>query len=764
MLHDDSDVLQEEAGAEERKGQLPHMETSTACTGVELNAQHPASGSGMQTRAGQQPAQPMGRGKGAVPAPFTLRQKFGNKSAKTQKQFDAAHMQCKYCEKKGHERWFCPLRPVPGGSDAHPYVEGLMSLPVVTWRDRKTKCSMRDAMGSMITLGMSLNRNNPWAESTATQDQLRKNLGWWKAIGANNTVLSWLAYGVRLEFGAEPAHYTFRNHPSYEAEKEFVEAEHKQHVADGSFVEVKEEEVRVGNPLQVEVNGKGKRRLCMDMRWVNSHLAHVVFTMETLHRYVGSVVQQGDRLITSDVAKAYYKLGLHRATRLYLCWQHNGKWYCPTVLVFGLAPAPLIFTKVMRPVLGFTRGMGVRVTNIIDDFLWASRPDVAHELVWMVQLLLPRLGWSFNDKCCFVPSTMAVYMGMIVDARRYEIRAPDQKVEAAKQLNARLLRQVQNGQKVTVLELQQLAGRILSMMLALDGARVWTRAIYADIAQAIQHVPRHWYVYGSERTAEELLFWSHRLGVQNGLPIREPGSEILLFCDASDVGYGGHVEEQIVRGALPVDVLGTSSTRRELVGLRLVALDLVRTLRGRRVTIHMDSSAAIRNLINGGGGKSDLAAEVKLWWQFCQQHNITARYEWIRRDKNTVADMASKYAAADAALQPAVEQRIREWMRANGLPFLGWSSTKLYVPYSYGIQLRLDAIRRSRDVAVVVVPEWPSQAWWPGLNSLCTARLRLGEIQGVLSNLADHTPRWSMVACQLNPIQPEKQHEQTKQS
>ncbi len=487
--------------------------------------------------------------------------------------------------------------------------------------------------------------------------------------------------------------------------------------------------------------------------------------METLHRHVGQVVQQGDRLITSDVAKAYYKVRIHPATQRYLCWQHNGRWYCPTILVFGLAPAPLIFTKIMRVVLGFTRGMGVRVTNIIDDFLWASTPTGATDLVWMVQLLLPRLGWSFNDKCCFVPSTMAVYMGMIADARRYEVRAPEDKVAAAKQMATRLLRAVQNGERVLVLELQQLAGRIMSMMLALEGARVWTRAIYADIAKATSHTPRHWWIHASTDTADELMFWSRRLGTHNGLPIRDPGSEVLLFTDASDVGYGGHVDEQVVHGPLPDDVLGASSTRRELVGLRLVAAAVLDRIESKRVTVHMDSSAAIRNLIKGGGGKADLVVEVKLWWEFCQQHHIQARYEWIRREMNSKADLASKYAAADAPLQACVEQRVRAWMHDDlGLPCTGWQATKLYVPFLNGIQLRLEAIRRCGERAVVVVPVWRSQSWWPGLGRMTTARLELGEIEQVMQSLALPTPKWAVRACLVEERKDKERAEKEKKN
>jgi len=177
----------------------------------------------------------------------------------------------------------------------------------------------------------------------------------------------------------------------------------------------------------------------MDMRWPNAHLPHIDFTMETLHKYVGLVVDKHDKMITTDIAKAYYHVRIHEDTQRYLCWQHNGKWYCPSILVFGLAPAPLVFTKIIRPILSFARGMGVKLTNIINDFLWAARKERMHEVVEMVRTVLSQLGWSFNDKCRFTPSTEVEYMGMIVDSERFEVRAPDNKVVEARTLARRLL-------------------------------------------------------------------------------------------------------------------------------------------------------------------------------------------------------------------------------------------------------------------------------------------------------------------------------------
>ena len=283
-------------------------------------------------------------------------------------------------------------------------------------------------------MGMQLNEGNPWHTSTERRDRLRQKLGYWKAMGADNTVLTWIAYGVKLTFAAEPQHLIFRNHRSYDLYVDFVDQEHKQHLADGSFVEVDAKDVLVGNPLQVERNSKGKLRMCVDLRWPDSYLAHPIFTMETLNKHLGNLVMPSDKLFTTDIEKAYYQVPLHQDTQRYLCWKHRNKWYCPTILVFGLGTASLIFTKIMGVPLRYMRSKEVRVTNIIDDFLWAARPNEADALVTTVKTVLPALGWSFNDKCRFTPSDQAIYMGMIVDAANFQVLAQEDRVRDILQL------------------------------------------------------------------------------------------------------------------------------------------------------------------------------------------------------------------------------------------------------------------------------------------------------------------------------------------
>ena len=90
-------------------------------------------------------------------------------------------------------------------------VERLLALPRVS-TNKFLGIDARDALEDVLREGERLNRGNPWKGSTEQLDSLRSNLGTLKALGAIESVLSWLAYGVPARTYKEPRYVTFPIH------------------------------------------------------------------------------------------------------------------------------------------------------------------------------------------------------------------------------------------------------------------------------------------------------------------------------------------------------------------------------------------------------------------------------------------------------------------------------------------------------------------------------------------------------------------------
>ena len=108
----------------------------------------------------------------------------------------------------------------------------------------------------------------------------------------------------------------------------------------------------------------------------------------------------------------------------------------------------------------------LRNSSLQSDF---DRATVAN---YMVCEILLRLGYCINLlNSVFVPAQTPVFLGFIVDSVNSCFRITDAKKEKFAILRDLCL----NKSRLSVLELQQLAGRCISFMLAVPGAKLYTR-------------------------------------------------------------------------------------------------------------------------------------------------------------------------------------------------------------------------------------------------------------------------------------------------
>jgi hypothetical protein len=136
---------------------------------------------------------------------------------------------------------------------------------------------------------------------------------------------------------------------------------------------------------------------------------------------------------------------------------------------------------------------------------------------------------------------------------------------------------------------------------------------------------------------EELTFWDQNLLLVNGSPLRDPIQSVTLRVDAGECGFGGKSEFGEYAAALPAELIGQSSTKRELYGLIETASAMVKSLQNRHVLIEMDSFAAIRNLVKGGGPKPELC-DLDDVVQTKQHHMLLP----LDTEENKEADRLSK--------------------------------------------------------------------------------------------------------------------------
>ena len=101
---------------------------------------------------------------------------------------------CGFCQRDGHSTSRCPSTPTPipdsFSKEERAFAGRIMSLPQVDIEAEFEGLSWEQAREKVTALAALHNAGNPWAGSEKTRDRLRAQAGWWKAIGADRTVLS----------------------------------------------------------------------------------------------------------------------------------------------------------------------------------------------------------------------------------------------------------------------------------------------------------------------------------------------------------------------------------------------------------------------------------------------------------------------------------------------------------------------------------------------------------------------------------------------
>ena len=266
-----------------------------------------------------------------------------------------------------------------------------------------------------------------------------------------------------------------------------------------------------------------------------------------LRRPSGSHYKKGNgsrRWILSD---AYFHIPIHPRSRKYLRFFLNSKAYQFTALPFGLATAPLEFTRVVKEVKLMAQARGIRIHQYLDDWLLrAPDPETCLLHAQTLLALCRKLGWVVNmKKSELVPQQIFNFVGYRFDLRTGRVLPT---VERWETLRTKLLF-IKNRVTCTVRQFMSLIG-----LLTATEKQVWLGRLHMRPIQ--WYLKRHWHVL--EVLEKEipippalhphLDWWLDEKNVLRGQPLHPLRHAIQVFTDTSNEGWGAHLEDSTARG------------------------------------------------------------------------------------------------------------------------------------------------------------------------------------------------------------------------
>ena len=134
----------------------------------------------------------------------------------------------------------------------------------------------------------------------------RKNLHFWRDIGASPSILSVVEEGYKLPFFAFPEPAAFKNNRSALEHAEFVECVLEVLCQSGRVIRCAVPPYVI-NPLPVSVQANGKKRLILDLIYVNRHLQKKRIKNEDWKVAI-SYFEVGANMFTFDLKSGYHHI------------------------------------------------------------------------------------------------------------------------------------------------------------------------------------------------------------------------------------------------------------------------------------------------------------------------------------------------------------------------------------------------------------------------------------------------------------------------
>ena len=528
----------------------------------------------------------------------------------------------------------------------------------------------------------------------------------------------------------------------------FVESAISELVGNHSVIEVPFVP-HVVNPLSVSIQSSGKKRLILDLRHVNQSIWKQKFKCEDW-RVLLSYVNKGDFLFSFDLKSGYHHFDIFpdHQTFLGFSWVFSGtvKYFCFTVLPFGLSSAPYIFTKCLRPLVKFWRFNGIKIVVFLDDGCGKGeslQTAKGHSL--FVQTSLGNAGFVANStKSLWEPTQLLVWLGLNWDLVSGSISITDRRIS---NFIAFIDKFLQSAPYVTARDCASITGHIMSMSPVLGNlTRLKTRFLYKVIDSRSTWDSR--FNIGLHNDClSEIFFWKNNivsLNSRNIVPYQAPF--LLSFSDASNKACGVYLvgTEEVSHRMWSSSEAEKSSTWRELKAVHFALTSFKNSVQGKSVKWHSDNQGAVR-IVDIGSPNTELHSIALDIFDFCRNFNVRFVSQWVPRELNTCADDISNiidfddwyttqgfFAHLDHIWGPHTVDRFANALNAHLPRFnsrfrvpgteavdafsVSWAvENNWLVPPVHCIIRVIQHLLVCSAFGTLVVPYWPSNAFWPFL-------------------------------------------------
>jgi hypothetical protein len=360
----------------------------------------------------------------------------------------------------------------------------------------------------------------------------------WERVTDDRWILDAVAGGVKFDFLSQPRQNSAP--PQIKMSSEMVavcDQEVRDLILKKAVREIVDGSEGFVCSLFVIPKKTGGFRPIVNLKPLNKFIKYEHFKMENLQA-VRFLLREGDWMVKVDLKDAYLTVPIHPSHQKFVRFQWQGRIFEFTCLAFGLAPAPRIFTKILKVVMAFVRKQGVRLVIYLDDILIisGSREGALADLKLVVELLRV-LGFILNvEKSVFEPTQSIEFLVVIVDALKLSFALPPSKVQAVTDLCRTALRR----DFISLRDIACIMGNFTWAIPTMPFAQAHYRSMqrfYIDQAQRVDFDLAMKCILSPEAKSD-LEWWVANLSLQMGKRFFPKLPDLEIYTDASLTDWG----------------------------------------------------------------------------------------------------------------------------------------------------------------------------------------------------------------------------------
>lgn len=508
----------------------------------------------------------------------------------------------------------------------------------------------------------------------------------------------------------------------------------------------------------------GKVRLILDLTELNKFLILQHFKLENFNTAL-QMVDRDNFMSTIDLQDAYFSVKIHSEFRKYLRFRWDSKLFQFRAVPMGLACAPFIFTKILNPLFSQLRESGRTCFCYLDDvFMTDVSEEACKRTTVLVVERLRELGFKIHEeKSQFSPRKVVKFLGFMIDSREMIAYLPEDKIEKVTEACTELLQ----GEVATIQKVSSVVGLLNSYAKAVDYGDNHIKGLEIDKVRALQVSGGNFggHMQVSKRGEQDLNWWvSNADKVVRRFGTRTVSST--LITDASDVGWGAVWKENTSQGKWLDKETHYHINEKELLavlfGLKTLCIDS----EGTTIRVLSDNATTVSYINRMGGVRSPrcnkIAHEI---WKYCEGNNLWLTAAHIPGSQNCLADDLSRNFSNNVEWclnddifdvickrmgRPSVDLfatrlnsklvKFCSWRpdpeawRIDAFSFK-WESEFFFVFPPFRLIGRVwRKIMDEEAHAILVVPRWPSQTWYPMVMNSARRVLWFKKRPGNLSN------------------------------